>query len=57
VSEVVLVGGSTRIPKVRELLTEYFGKPPNSQINPDEAVATGVAVQVSLLPNSTRLTD
>jgi heat shock protein 5 len=45
--EVVLVGGSTRIPKVQALLKDYFdGKEPNKGINPDEAVAYGAAVQV-----------
>lgn len=47
IDEVVLVGGSTRIPKVQSLLKEYFeGKEPNKGINPDEAVAYGAAVQV-----------
>ncbi|CAD6214221.1 unnamed protein product [Miscanthus lutarioriparius] len=46
IDEIVLVGGSTRIPKVQELLTEMFdGKEPNKGINPDEAVAYGAAVQ------------
>lgn len=45
VDEIVLVGGSTRIPKVREMLTEYLGKPPCASIDPDEAVAVGVAMQ------------
>jgi len=50
VDEVVLVGGSTRIPKVRALLSEYFGgKELNLQINPDEAVAYGAAVQGGIL--------
>ena len=50
VDEVVLVGGSTRIPKVQQLLTEYFnGKEPNKGINPDEAVAYGAAVQAAIL--------
>jgi len=45
VHEVVLVGGSTRIPKVCQLLQEFFnGKEPNRSINPDEAVAYGAAV-------------
>jgi molecular chaperone DnaK (HSP70) len=45
IQEVVLVGGSTRIPKVQELLREFFnGKEPNRSINPDEAVAYGAAV-------------
>jgi molecular chaperone DnaK (HSP70) len=47
IDEIVLVGGSTRIPKVQALLKEYFdGKEPNKGINPDEAVAYGAAVQV-----------
>merc|ERR1719408_1141231 len=50
VHEVVLVGGSTRIPKVQQLLTEYFnGKEPSKGINPDEAVAYGAAVQGGVL--------
>ncbi|KAL6909440.1 hypothetical protein ACP4OV_001721 [Aristida adscensionis] len=50
IDEIVLVGGSTRIPKVQELLREMFdGKEPNKGINPDEAVAYGAAVQGSIL--------
>ena len=50
IDEVVLVGGSTRIPKVQELLREYFdGKEPNRGVNPDEAVAYGAAVQGGIL--------
>eukprot|EP00955_Chlamydomonas_euryale_P055121 356036-Chlamydomonas_euryale.AAC.7 len=50
IDEIVLVGGSTRIPKVQELLREYFdGKEPNKGINPDEAVAYGAAVQGGIL--------
>jgi len=50
VDELVLVGGSTRIPKVRELLKDFFnGKSPNTGINPDEAVAYGAAVQGGIL--------
>jgi len=50
VHEVVLVGGSTRIPKVQQLITEYFnGKEPNRSINPDEAVAYGATVQAAIL--------
>ena len=50
VHEVVLVGGSTRIPKVQQLLTEFFsGKEPSKSINPDEAVAYGAAVQAAIL--------
>ncbi|KAI4518920.1 heat shock protein 70 [Schizophyllum commune Tattone D] len=50
VDEVVLVGGSTRIPKVQQLLKEFFGgKEPSKGINPDEAVAYGAAVQAGVL--------
>lgn len=50
ISDVVLVGGSTRIPKVQELLKEFFnGKEPSKGINPDEAVAFGAAVQGGIL--------
>merc|ERR1712159_847686 len=52
VHEIVLVGGSTRIPKVQSLLQEFFnGKEPNKSINPDEAVAYGAAVQAAILTN------
>jgi L1 cell adhesion molecule like protein len=52
IHEVVLVGGSTRIPKVIQLITEFFnGKEPNRSINPDEAVAYGAAVQAAVLTN------
>jgi L1 cell adhesion molecule like protein len=50
VNEVVLVGGSTRIPKVQQLLSDFFGgKELNKSINPDEAVAYGAAVQAAVL--------
>jgi len=50
VNEIVLVGGSTRIPKVQSLISEYFnGKEPSQGINPDEAVAYGAAVQGGIL--------
>jgi heat shock protein 5 len=50
IDEIVLVGGSTRIPKVQQLLKDYFdGKEPNKGVNPDEAVAFGAAVQGSIL--------
>merc|ERR1739848_463303 len=50
VHEVVLVGGSTRIPKVQQLIKDFFnGKEPNRGINPDEAVAYGAAVQAGIL--------
>jgi heat shock protein 5 len=50
VHEVILVGGSTRIPKVRQLLKEFFnGKEPSHDVNPDEAVAFGATVQAGIL--------
>jgi heat shock protein 5 len=50
IDEIVLVGGSTRIPKVQQLIKEFFnGKEPNRGINPDEAVAYGAAVQGGIL--------
>jgi heat shock protein 5 len=49
VNEVILVGGSTRIPKVQELLKKYFGREPKQSVNPDEAVAYGAAVQGGVL--------
>jgi len=49
IDEVVMVGGSTRIPKVQELVKNYFGKEPNRSVNPDEVVAVGAAVQAGVL--------
>jgi molecular chaperone DnaK len=49
IDEVVLVGGSTRIPKVQELVKKLFGKEPNKSVNPDEVVAIGAAVQAGVL--------
>ena len=49
IDEVVLVGGSTRIPKVQELVKNVFGKEPNKSVNPDEVVAVGAAVQAGVL--------
>ena len=50
VDEVVLVGGSTRIPRVRQLIKDYFnGKDPNVSIDPELAVATGVAIQAGII--------
>ncbi|KAF8310775.1 heat shock protein 70 [Clavulina sp. PMI_390] len=57
VDEIVLVGGSTRIPKVQQLLQEYFGKEPSKGINPDEAVAYGAAVQGGILSGQEGLDD
>ena len=49
IDEVVLVGGSTRIPKVQEMVRNLFGKDPNRSVNPDEVVAVGAAVQGGVL--------
>jgi len=49
IAEVVLVGGSTRIPMVQKLVKEYFGKEPHKGVNPDEVVALGAAVQAGVL--------
>lgn len=49
IDEIVLVGGSTRVPKVRELVKEVFGKDPHQGVNPDEVVAVGAAIQGSVL--------
>ena len=49
INEVVLVGGSTRIPAVQQLVKEYTGKEPNQSVNPDEVVAIGAAVQAGVL--------
>ncbi len=48
-NEVVLVGGSTRIPAVQQLVKEYTGKEPNQSVNPDEVVAVGAAIQAGVL--------
>jgi len=45
INEVILVGGSTRIPKVQEIVEKFFGKKPNKGVNPDEVVALGAAIQ------------
>ncbi|RMG09648.1 MAG: molecular chaperone DnaK [Acidobacteria bacterium] len=49
IDEVILVGGSTRIPKVQQMVREFFGKEPNKSVNPDEVVALGAAVQAGVL--------
>jgi len=54
IDEVVLVGGSTRIPLVRRLVAELFGRTPHSEINPDEVVALGAAVQADILITGNR---
>jgi Fe-S protein assembly chaperone HscA len=56
IDEVVLVGGSTRIPKVRRLVEEVFGRVPHTDLNPDEVVALGAAVQANILGGASEIT-
>jgi len=49
IEEVILVGGSTRIPKVQEMVEKFFGRKPNKSVNPDEVVAIGAAIQGAVL--------
>jgi molecular chaperone DnaK len=56
IDEVVLVGGSTRIPKVRRLAQDLFGRAPHTDLNPDEVVALGAAVQANILGGGSEVT-
>jgi Fe-S protein assembly chaperone HscA len=56
IDEVVLVGGSTRIPKVRRLVQDLFGREPHTDLNPDEVVALGAAVQANILGGGSDIT-
>jgi molecular chaperone DnaK len=56
IDEVVLVGGSTRIPKVRQLVQDLFGRIPHTDLNPDEVVALGAAVQANILGGGSEIT-
>lgn len=49
IDEVILVGGSTRIPKIQEVVEQFFGRKPNRSVNPDEVVAVGAAIQGGVL--------
>jgi molecular chaperone DnaK len=49
IDEIILVGGSTRIPKIQEVVEKFFGKKPNKGVNPDEVVAVGAAIQGGVL--------
>src|ERR1700733_3159359 len=49
IDEVILVGGSTRIPKVQEIVEKFFGRKPNKSVNPDEVVAIGAAIQGAIM--------
>ncbi len=57
IDEVVLVGGSTRIPKVRALVEELFQRKPHTDLNPDEVVALGAAVQANILTGGSEATE
>ena len=57
IAEVLLVGGSTRIPKVQEIVKDIFGKEPNKSINPDEVVAVGAAIQGAVLAGDVGVKD
>lgn len=54
IEEVVLVGGSTRVPAVRQRVEEFFGRKPHSELNPDEVVALGAAIQAHVLVGGSR---
>ena len=54
VSEVILVGGMTRMPKVQEAVKEFFGKEPRKDVNPDEAVAVGACIQAGVLSGTVK---
>jgi Fe-S protein assembly chaperone HscA len=56
IDEVVLVGGSTRIPRVRQMVKELFGREPHVELNPDEVVALGAAVQANILSGGSKST-
>ena len=53
ISDVILVGGQTRMPKVQQAVKEYFGKDPRKDVNPDEAVAAGAAIQGAVIGGDT----
>jgi Fe-S protein assembly chaperone HscA len=57
IDEVVLVGGSTRIPKLRSLVEDLFGRKPHTDLNPDEVVALGAAVQANILGGGSEITQ
>ena len=53
IDEILLVGGQTRMPLVQKKVAEFFGKDPRKDLNPDEAVAVGAAIQGSVLSGDT----
>lgn len=52
INDIVLVGGSTRIPRIRQIITEFFSQQPHVRIDPDLAVVTGVAIQAGVMGGS-----
>src|SRR5258707_4262929 len=54
IADVVLVGGQTRMPRVRERVKEFFGREPHTGVNPDEVVAMGAAIQAGVLPGDVK---
>ena len=57
IDEVILVGGSTRIPAIQKIVEEFFGKAPSKSVNPDEVVATGAAIQGGVLTGEAEVKD
>ena len=57
ISEIILVGGSTRVPAIQEAIEKFFGKKANKSVNPDEAVATGAAIQAAILTGNSEVSD
>ena len=57
IDEVILVGGSSRIPAVQQLVEQYFGKAPSKGVNPDEVVAVGAAIQGAILNREEGVSD
>ena len=57
IDEIILVGGSTRIPKMKEIVKEVFGKEPSKSVNPDEAVALGASIQAAILSGENGVGD
>jgi molecular chaperone HscA len=54
IDEIIMVGGSTRVPLVNEMVSDYFGKPVNNSVNPDEVVALGAAIQADILAGNNK---
>ncbi len=54
IDEIIMVGGSTRVPLVNDMVSDYFGKPVNNSVNPDEVVALGAAIQADILAGNNK---